>query len=247
MWEFAIFVVVFIVVSVIGRAKKQSQPANGRPNPRVQKLIERIQEQGGNVPVQLQGQFTRAAGPSGPRQPRPAKTAAPRQTPYASPAQQPPPVPPQPSLQYQPPVQYNSGPYRPAGHRPQQNNLPASNQDVDARVRRLMESGNEVGAVRLLSDERDLGILEAQRYARSLVAPKAASGSAELPEPDDADQRYVGSAAIAESIFNLDDPDENVWASGWVDEAEPEDRSDIDELWQTVSNPPRPGTAEPSS
>jgi len=116
---------------------------------------------------------------------------------------------------------------------------------VDARVRRLMESGNEVGAVRLLSDERDLGILEAQQYARSLVARKAAPGSAELPE--EGDERYVGSAAIAESIFNLDDPDENVWASGWVDEAEPEDRSDIDELWQTVSNPPRPGTAEPSS
>ena len=38
----------------------------------------------------------------------------------------------------------------------------------------------------------------------------------------------------------MNDRDENVWASGWVDEPEPEDRSDIEELWQTVGNPPRP-------
>ena len=53
--------------------------------------------------------------------------------------------------------------------------------------------------------------------------------------------RYVGSAAFAESIFDLD-REEDTWASGWVDTPEPEDRTDIDELWQTVANPPRPGT-----
>jgi hypothetical protein len=148
----------------------------------------------------------------------------------------------QPPAQFQPaqyPVQYNPGPYQPPAHRPQQSNLPAPKQDLDSRVRGLMNAGNEVGAIRLLSDERELGILEAQRYARALVAPPAAQRDADvLDEPDQ--ERYVGSAAFAESIFNLNDRDENVWASGWVDEPEPEDRSDIEELWQTVSNPPRP-------
>ena len=139
------------------------------------------------------------------------------------------------------PMQYNPGPYQPPAHRPPQNNLPAPRQDLDARVRDLMKAGNEVGAVRLLSEERELGILEAQRYARSLVAPQSApTAAAVADEPDEDDGRYVGSAAFAESIFNLDDREENVWASGWVDTPEPDDRSDIDELWQTVSNPPRP-------
>jgi hypothetical protein len=146
--------------------------------------------------------------------------------------------------QFQPAQQYNPGPYQPPAHRPPQNNLPAPKQDLDTRVRALMTKGNEVGAVRLLSDERQLGILEAQRYARSLVTPQSTPSSAAVPdqlgEPDEDDGRYVGSAAFAESIFNLDDREENEWASGWVDTPEPDDRSDIDELWQTVSNPPRP-------
>jgi hypothetical protein len=279
MTEFVIFVVVMIVVSLIGKARQGSKSSNGRPNARMQALIERIQaQQGGNQPVQFQGQFTQAAGPGGPppapipgqmqtgtaqgsqqaaavlqqllqngRQPR---HAGERNSPGVA-AQQPgsgtayPPAGAyQPAAQFQPaqyPVQYNPGPYQPPGHRPQQNNLPTSNQDLDARVRKLMNAGNEVGAVRLLSDERELGILEAQKYARSLVAPQAAQQSADVPdEPDEDEGRYVGSAAFAESIFNVNDRDENVWASGWVDEPEPEDRSDIEELWQTVSNPQRP-------
>jgi hypothetical protein len=279
MTEFVIFVVVMIVVSLIGKARQGSKSSNGRPNARMQALIERIQaQQGGNQPVQFQGQFTQAAGPGGPppapipgqmqtgtaqgsqqaaavlqqllqngRQPR---HAGERNSPGVA-AQQPgsgtayPPAGAyQPAAQFQPaqyPMQYNPGPYQPPGHRPQQNNLPASNQDLDARVRKLMNAGNEVGAVRLLSDERELGILEAQKYARSLVAPQAAQRSADVPdEPDEDEGRYVGSAAFAESIFNVNDRDENVWASGWVDEPEPEDRSDIEELWQTVSNPQRP-------
>ncbi|WP_350275267.1 hypothetical protein [Kribbella sp. HUAS MG21] len=155
----------------------------------------------------------------------------------------------QPPGQFQPaqqPVQYNPGPYQPPAHRPQHHSLPTSKQDLDAKVRELMQAGNEVGAVRLLCDERELGIQAAQEYARSLVAPPAAQQRSnvqqrsETPDTPEDEERYVGSAAFAESIFNLDDRDENVWASGWVDTPEPEDRSDIDELWQTVSNPPRP-------
>jgi hypothetical protein len=152
----------------------------------------------------------------------------------------------QPPAQFQP-VQYSPNPSQPPAHRPQQSHLPVSNQDLDAQVRTLMNANNEVGAIRLLGEQRELGILEAQRYARSLVAPKTAPRSTDGDEPDEAQPdddggRYIGSAAFAESIFNLDDREENVWASGWVDKPEPEDRSDIDELWQTVRNTPRPGT-----
>ncbi len=278
MTGFVIFVVVMIVVSLINKARQGAKGSNGQPNARMQALVERIQaQQGGNQPVQFQGQFTQAAGPGGPppapipgqmatgitqgsqqaaavlqqlmengRQPR---HAGERNSPGQA-AQQPgagTPYPPagmyQPPAQFQPSqyqVQYNPGPYQPPGHRPQQNNLPAPNQDLDARVRALMNAKNEVGAIRLLSDEREMGILEAQKYARTLVAPPAAQqGSDVLDESDQDEERYVGSAAFAESIFNVNDRDENVWASGWVDKPEPEDRSDIEELWQTVSNPPR--------
>jgi hypothetical protein len=161
------------------------------------------------------------------------------------------PTPYAPAGQYQPPgqfqpVQFSPIPYQPPAHRPQQNRLPTPNQDLDAKIRDLMNANNEVGAIRLLSEERRLGILEAQAYARSLVAPKATSKNAARTESEEEEGRYVGSAAFAESIFNLDDPDENVWASGWVDTPEPEDRSDIDELWQTVSKPPRPDTKQPN-
>jgi hypothetical protein len=268
MTEFVIFVVVIIVVSLIGKARQGSKSGNGQPNARMQALIERIQaQQGGNQPTQFQGQFTQAAGPGGPppapipgqmqtgtaqgsqqaaavlqqvlqngRQPR---HAGERNSPGLA-AQQPglgtayPPA-----GMYQPPVQYNPGPYQPPAHRPPQNNLPSPKQDLDARVRTLMNANNEVGAIRLLSDEREMGILEAQKYARSLVAPPAAQrGSDGQDDPDE--ERYVGSAAFAESMFNVNDRDENVWASGWVDVPEPDDRSDIEELWQTVSNPQRP-------
>jgi hypothetical protein len=132
-------------------------------------------------------------------------------------------------------------------HRPPQNNLPAPKGDVDARVREMMAAHNEVGAVRLLCDERDMGIIEAQKYARSLVrppgTPRAArrtedSGTTGRPVADaglDEESRPVGSAAFAESVFSAD-PDENVWASGWVDKPEQDDRTDMDELWQTVRN-----------
>jgi hypothetical protein len=214
MLEFAIFIIVMIVLSVIGKAKQHASKSDGRPSPRMQKLIERMQaQQGGNQPLQFQGQFTQ---PTTPGQ-------------YAAPT-----------------------PYPPQAHRPPQHNLPTPRQDTDNRVRELMKNGNEVAAIRLLCDEQDMGILEAQQYARGLVAPagqsptpsQAAAAQPASPEPAEEETRYVGSAAFAESIFDLD-REQDTWASGWVDTPEPEDRSDIDELWQTVRNPPRPGTTPP--
>ena len=285
MTGFVIFIVVMIVVSLINKARQQSNRADGKVNPRIQALVERIQaQQGGNQPTQFQGQYTQAAGQGGlpPNQAPtfPAQTGNPpgsqqvaaalsqllqsgRQparpgewTPPGQPMQ--PggsPSPYQPPAQFQPvqyqPLRNTPNPYQPPAHRPQQSHLPISNQDLDAQVRTLMNANNEVGAIRLLGEQRELGILEAQKYARSLVAPKTAPRSTDQDSYDDLDDdldgdmddgRYVGSAAFAESIFNLDDREENVWASGWVDEPEPEDRSDIDELWQTVRNAPRPGT-----
>jgi hypothetical protein len=284
MTGFVIFVVVMIVISLINKAKQGSGGRNAKQSARMQKLVERIQaQQGGNQPIQFQGQYTQAAGQGGPPQPAPGQPAPGRPSfpvqsgspqgsqqaaavlqqllqqgrqparpgEWSAPGQPgvPTPYPPagayQAPGQFQPaqqfPVQYNPGPYQPPAHRPPQNNLPAPKQDLDDRVRQLMSTGNEVGAVRLLSEERHLGILEAQQYARSLVTPQSGSPTAAVPdEPDEDDGRYVGSAAFSESIFNLDDREENVWASGWVDTPEPEDRSDIEELWQTVGNPPRP-------
>jgi hypothetical protein len=155
-------------------------------------------------------------------------------------------------------------------HRPQQSKPPSG--DIDNRVRELMSKGSEVAAVRLLCDEQDMGIIEAQSYARALVASpgKAPRGTSQAPRgtvqapgsaaengserresappaaPEEAETRYVGSAAFAESVFNTD-PDENVWASGWVDKPDQDDRTDIDELWQTVQNSgrPAPPPAEP--
>jgi hypothetical protein len=284
MTGFVIFVVVMIVVSLITKARQQTG-GNGKPNPRMQALIERIQaQQAGGQPVQIQGQFTQAAG--GPSQGPPQVPPAPGyqvpgqwqpaqsqfaqsqppqfqppqyQVPQSQPPQfqppqfQPPQFQPAPVPGQYPVQQYTPGPYQPPAHRPPQRHLPSSKQDLDARVRELMSTGNEVGAIRLLCDERDLGILDAQKYAQSLVAPQSPQPSA-VPDlstdtdteydadgyADEDGERYVGSAAFAESIFNLDDREETEWASGWVDTPEPDDRSDIDELWQTVSNPPRP-------
>ncbi|TCC63016.1 hypothetical protein E0H73_11055 [Kribbella pittospori] len=224
--EFAIFVVIMIIVSLVAKAKQQSK-TRGTPNPRVQAVINRIQaevQKNGGPPLEL----------------------GPKYAQYAQPA---------PPQQYQPPAPYPQIQF--------QQRQKAPRQDVDTRVRELMTAGHEVGAVRLLSDELDMGLLEAQEYARNLVAPAGAkpTGTAnkpaqnkpaqskpapEIPEPGaDEDTRYVGSAAFAESIFDLD-RDEETWSSGWVDKPEPDDRSDIDELWETVRNAARPGTTPAS-
>lgn len=251
MAEFAIFIVIMIVLTVVGKLKQQSTKSAGTPSPRVQKLIERIQaQQGGNQPIQFQGQYTKATGQGdhpgtapGSQQVAAAlqqRMQAGRQPRHlgerTSPGQSNQ-LPAQSAPQF--PVQ------DPPAHRPPQNNLPAPRQDLDARVRELMRTGNEVGAIRLLCDARDLGILDAQDYARALVAPAGINPVSDS-EQDGDESRYVGSAAFAESIFDLDREEENVWASGWVDTDEPDDRSDIDELWQTVRNPPRPGVTPAS-
>ncbi|WP_337323972.1 hypothetical protein [Kribbella sp. CCNWLW197] len=225
--EFAIFIVIMIVASLVAKAKQQSAKP-GEPNARVQKLIERIQaQQGFNQPTPPQGQFTQPA------------------TQFQPPPQYQPPQP-----QYQPPAQWLPSYGPPQGHRPPQHNLPTPRKDTDTRVLEMMNAGNEVAAIRLLCDEQDMGILEAQTYARGLVAPAAPAPDQSKPtaattsEPEgESETRYVGSAAFAESIFDLD-REEDTWASGWVDTPEPEDRSDIDELWQTVRNPPRPGPTQ---
>jgi hypothetical protein len=267
MSTFAIFVIIMIVLSVIGKLRQQSAKSSGKPNPRVQQVIDKIQaqaQQNGGPPLNLGPKFAQYAQPPAQRGQQQLSATAPTSQQVAatlqqvltagrqprrldermSPGQsipmqyQPAQVPYQ--AQYPPPVPWLPT-NQPPQHRPPQNNLPAANQDLDTRVRQLMSAKNEVGAIRLLGEQRELGILEAQRYARSLVAPKTTPRTTD-DEPDEDDGRYVGSAAFAESIFNLDDREENVWASGWVDKPEPEDRSDIDELWQTVRNAPRPGT-----
>jgi len=259
--EFAIFIVVMIIVSLVAKAKQQGK-SGGRPNPRVQKLIDRMQaeaQRNGGPPLELGPQyaqynqpqsqvgFNQPTPPQAHHQP-PAQFQPPAQ--YQPPAQfQPPPMQYQPLAQWLPSYGPPQGP--PQGHRPPQHNLPTPRQDTDARVRELMGAGNEVAAIRLLCDEQDMGILEAQKHARALVAPAGPAPKQSQPdaeatsEPADSETRYVGSAAFAESIFDLD-REEDTWASGWVDTPEPEDRSDIDELWQTVRNAARPGTTESS-
>ena len=239
MAEFAIFIVIMIVLSVIGKLKQQSTKRTGTPSPRVQKLIERIQAQQGTAPGSQQVAAALQQSMQAGRQPRHlGERTSPGQS-NQLPAQSAP--------QYQPAEIWLPA-NQPPAHRPPQNNLPAPKQDLDTRVRELMRTGHEVGAIRLLCDERDLGILDAQKYARALVAPTgttAGSPQSADAEPDEDESRYVGSAAFAESIFDLD-REEDVWASGWVDTPEPDDRSDIDELWQTVRNPPRPGVTPAS-
>ncbi|WP_406053344.1 hypothetical protein [Kribbella sp. NBC_00889] len=231
--EFAIFVVIMIIVSLVAKAKQQSK-GSGTPNARVQAVINRIQtevQKNGGPPLELGPKYAQYTQPAQPAQPPQYQSA-----------------------QYQP---YQPGPYQQSQYQAARHETPPR-QDTDARVRELMMAGHEVSAVRLLSDEQDMGLLEAQEYARALIAPTAAkpTGTAskpaqdkpapETPEPEaDEDTRYVGSAAFAESIFDLD-RDEETWASGWVDKPEADDRSDIDELWETVRNAARPGTTPAS-
>ena len=155
---------------------------------------------------------------------------------WAPPYQAPSPYPPQQHYQQQHHQQQ-----RPPHHRPPQNNLPEQQGSLDDRVRELMTANNEVTAVRLLCDEAEMGIIEAQQYARSLVPQPKKSTEPEVEAASSspqAEERWTGSAAFGTSTFERED--ENVWASGWVDEPEPDDRSDMTELWNTVRNAARP-------
>lgn len=119
-------------------------------------------------------------------------------------------------------------------HRPPQHQLPAPQGDLDNRVRELMANNMEVAAVRMLCEEAEMGIIKAQAYARSLVAPQEQETEPAKEAPAAQEERYSGSAAFGTSLFERDD--EDVWPSGWVDEPQPDDRSDIEELWNTVGN-----------
>ena len=233
-------IIALIVKSASNKSKAKNRAMNQAMNPntsqaqaippRVQRLMERIQaQQAASQPNPVQGQFTR------PAQTFPAGQNVPVAQPYLTPG----------ALPMQPaPV-----------HQPQQKRLPTPTNDLDNRIRKLMSAGNEVGAVRVLCDERDLNIIEAQSYARSLMAaprpntkkkpetkaPNTPSATAPTKPRQDEETRYVGSAAFAESIFDTD-RDENVWASGWSEPDEPDDRTDITELWETVRNSGRATT-----
>lgn len=270
MTGFIIFVVLMIIFG-FGRNAAKKQQKSGQPSPRVQALMAKIQaQQAANQPP-IQGQYTQPA--SGQPLPAQYGAPAPQYAPpppgqyqpapgqWAAPAQQ---LSPQEYLQQMAPGEivlttqpggfqdpriigqvHTPGETRTYYQQPhQQATVPAPGSALERRVRELMKSGNEVPAIRLLCDEQDLGIIEAQKYARSLIAPAGKPGQAASDgrsERGEDENRYVGSAAFAESVFDLD-RDENVWASGWVEKPEPEDRTDMDELWQTVRNAGRPAT-----
>ncbi|TWD84833.1 hypothetical protein FB561_6029 [Kribbella amoyensis] len=256
MFEIVLFAVIVIIGAVVKKVNERtSSPsgASGAPSPRVQRMLERIQaQQGGNQPTQFQGQYTQPTGPApGVAQYGPGPTGVPQPAPgqFAAPGQYPAPVPNgqgQQGSNWLP--SYGPPPTQAVpAHRPPQHRLPATNNDIDAQVRELMAAGNEVGAVRLLCDERDLDIIEAQEYARNLVTPAAPQQQPTTPRraeqgenPRDEDEnRYIGSTAFSESIFDTD-PEENVWASGWTEPKDEDDRSDINELWETVRTQGRP-------
>lgn len=133
-------------------------------------------------------------------------------------------------------------------HQPPSNNLPTPQIDLDDQVRALMAAGNEVGAIRLLCDEAEMGIIAAQEYARALVRGKApeqeqqAEAEPIVPQVG-SDQKpdewsFFGSAALGGSPADYDERDE--WASGWQEERDPNEGQFIDELWQSIrdgSNP----------
>jgi hypothetical protein len=276
MMEILIPVLVVIVLLAGNRLKARGKDElrQGTLTPRMQRMIEKMQAQQGIQPPQ--GQFTQpAAGHGSPGHagtvvqssaqmagqhntqyhgPAPYAGAPTQAMPFAQPGQfQPPQIQQTPFQQgqFQAPTLWNAPPPQARAAHPKQ-----SQRDLDSRVREMMKAGNEVGAVRLLCDEQDLGIIDAQKRARSLAAGnggngggspererQGASGSSASSPADTPEQetRYVGSAAFADSLFDTDRDDQETWASGWKDVPEAEDRSDMDELWKTVRDHGRPG------
>ncbi len=241
-----IFGVVMIIFGLVKNASNRQRDRMG-PSPRAQRLLQKMQAQQQAASQAPQGQPTGRAQAS-------AQLAGMLQQFLQTGQQQ------QGQNQYAPPGQYQPNAYQPNQYQPEQyqpqvhaqyqrppaqNHIPTQNGEIEKRVRELMKTGQEVAAIRLLCDEQDMGIIEAQEYARGLVAPAGKppradqAESAPHSEPAEEETRYVGSAAFAESVFDLD-REENVWAIGWVDKPEPEDRSDMDELWQTVRDNGRP-------
>lgn len=244
-----IFGVVLIIFGLVKNASNRQRDRVG-PSPRAQRLLQKIQAQQAANQQHPQGQqqygvaqtFPAPGGQQSPRAQAQAQLSGMLQQ-FLQAGQQ--------QAGYTPPGQYQPAPYQqPVQQHHQQaqrGQAPPKKGEVEKRVRELMATGQEVAAIRMLSDEQDMGIIEAQTYARGLVAPPSKprpdssenTESADRPAAEEPETRYVGSAAFSESLFDLD-RDENVWASGWVDKPEPEDRTDIDELWQTVKNAGRP-------
>jgi hypothetical protein len=238
--EFVVFVILAIVFGIVGKLRQAQRTGKTEfkwPTPKSWQLPAAGQGPGGMIhQVQGPGALNPPNAPQGP----PGVVPAPGFTP-----------PPGWAVQQMPPGQLPQQFARPPHHRPPQHQLPAPQGELDDRVRELMANNQEVIAVLLLGEEAGMGIVEAQQYARRL-APSAAVTAQPTAEPraqdvavtsEPAEQyEYVGSAAIASSLFEVEDDD--VWASGWVDTPEPDDRSDIDELWQSVRDGgrPRPGT-----
>jgi hypothetical protein len=149
----------------------------------------------------------------------------------AGPAYQPPPMAHLPSFH----------PHQPS-HQPPPHTLPTPQIDLDDQVRALMAAGNEVGAIRLLCDEAEMGIIAAQEYARALVRAKS-PGSEEqaveaqpfVPPPvagREEERSFFGSAALGGSPSDYDERDE--WASGWQETRDGSQQQFVDELWQSI-------------
>ncbi|MGH3369457.1 MAG: hypothetical protein ACRDPR_05605 [Nocardioidaceae bacterium] len=229
MTGFIVVVVLVVVGALIRKAGERS--AQSAPWARMQYGMQRAKALASPPPV--------------PQPMRPAPLTSPGRYQYSSPPQQEP----------LPEQYYGPGGWQPAmpPHQttPQQlprYRTPSPKVDVDTRVRELMAAGNEVAAVRLLCDEADLGIIEAQQYARSLMQAAdhgpTQRRTGESGTSDSGEERYVGSAAFATSVFETADDD--AWASGWQDDDQ-DDRTDIDELWRTVRDGGRPAAEEPDA
>jgi hypothetical protein len=236
---FIIMAALVVVGALLRTANKRTRSTQSAPWARMQYGAQRVK--------------ALASPPAVPQPLRPAPLTSPGQYQYSSPPEQDP----------LPEQYFGPGGWQPAmpPHQttPQQlprYRTPSPKVDVDTRVRELMAAGNEVAAVRLLCDEADLGIIEAQAYARGLVLP-AGPGPAQRRTGEggtagSGEERYVGSAAFATSVF--DTADHDVWASGWRDddqsgwqEDDQEDRTDIDELWRTVREAGRQIGGEPDA
>jgi hypothetical protein len=226
--EFLIPVVAVVVAVVLARIinnSKAGSKAGSRSGDLIGGRLRAAIERATSVPPPMTtGQYV---APQHPNQPPPGWQPPP------PPGWQPPPV------AWQPPPPGRQQPaMAPAPGRRTRKPLA----DLNAEVRELMAANREVAAVRLLCDEADLGIIEAQQYARELVGRGGSDPAAgPAPSPLSDESGYVGSAAFATSIFDTGEDQE--WASGWVDRPEPEDRSDIDELWRTVRDSGNPANA----
>lgn len=129
-------------------------------------------------------------------------------------------------------------------HQPPPHTLPTPQIDLDDQVRALMAAGNEVAAIRLLCDEAEMGIIEAQEYARALVRGKsleseqnAVEAGQVVPPPvagAERDERwsFFGSAALGGTPTDYDERDE--WASGWQETRDTSQQQFVDELWKSI-------------